>query len=125
MSYLIAYLDPQGNVKIEDSDEWGNEWKEPPSEDGYGEGLQVVESEWFDNHEAELEGLVGLDEILANGKGDTPRPVDPKKWENFDKIFGTRPKHVCKQYIKNSDGVRICYHCSEPAVDQVIDRRGR
>lgn len=26
-----------------------------------------------------------------SGKGDTPRPVDPKKWsENWDKIFGKK-----------------------------------
>ena len=27
------------------------------------------------------------------GKGDTYRPVDPKKWsENYDRIFGKKPK---------------------------------
>lgn len=26
-----------------------------------------------------------------SGKGDTPRPVDPKKWsENWDRIFGKK-----------------------------------
>lgn len=52
---------------------------------------------------------------VTNGKGSTPRPVDPEKFgTSFDEVFGTKPKHVCRNFVKMPDGQRRCYHCGDP-----------
>lgn len=42
------------------------------------------------------------------GKGDSPRPVDPKKYgENYDRIF--RKTHEVRHELKDRDGKIVAY----------------
>lgn len=51
---------------------------------------------------------------IANGKGDSPRPVDQEAYDrNYEAIFGKTRKHVCRQWTKMPDGTTACYHCGQ------------
>lgn len=53
-------------------------------------------------------------------KGDTYRPTNSRQFnDTFESIFGESRKHVCKTYVKNTAGKRVCYFCDEPAEVEV------
>lgn len=93
--------------------------QEPWEEEGNTlDDLDAFNSAWLDKHGEAIAGL----EAQQNGKGDMYRKVDKEKFnKNHDEIFIDSKKHTCSTFIKSA-GMRVCYHCGEPELDQIIDR---
>lgn len=123
---LYVYLNSRGEVIFEDRYSWQDGWL---VENTAMASEKELEEDRYDEEPPKdyLEGQLDLFEsedpdILASGKGDNYRPVNKDEYgKNHDQVFGEKPKHVCRKYIRDKQGVSVCYHCNEPELDQVID----
>jgi len=58
-----------------------------------------------------------------SGKGDSYRKVNRAQFnDNFDAIFGVKPPHVCKEWVRGNDGMPRCYYCNEPRPIDIHDQ---
>lgn len=123
MSFILCYVDANGNVKYEESKQWEEEYEETGmhvDDENLLPWEQDDASEWLEKHSDGIRGLEALEAM--NGKGDTPRPIDKEKFDkNHAAIFGEKPKHVCRKFIRDDRGISRCYHCYEIELDQMID----
>lgn len=77
----------------------------------------VEKSTWLQKHGDEIVSLMGWADIKAQGKGDVRRPpqVDKQTYDkNWNAVFGDKRKHVCREFVRDKQGVSRCYHCDEP-----------
>lgn len=124
---LYVYLNSRGEVTFEDSYGWQDGWNLENMARASEKELDE-DREWQDEPpEDYLEGQMDLFEpdtedsdILASGKGDNYRQVNKDEYgKNHDQVFGEKPKHVCRKYIRDRDGTSRCYFCGEPEIDTV------
>ncbi len=120
---VFVYINDRGELKYEDSGAWDtglnvgqNDYSDLATDD------DLLEDEpWFGEDSLEDFHVHSmLDSAEAAGKGDIYRPVDKEEYnKNHDTVFGAKPKHVCRKYIRDNQGVSVCYFCGEPEIDTV------